>query len=105
MTDPVKPTRRVGPFRRIRGGRRTDDPPAAGATESVRAAAPVAPASADPSESPPVISAQIYGQAGAAENDPSAKTAQKARAAYLDVEWSGAANRRNRQGRIAKTEV
>jgi hypothetical protein len=69
------------------------------------AIAPVPPAAHDPEDAPPVISAQILGQADTAETANSANIAGKARAVYLGVEWSGPADRRNRRGRIAKTEV
>jgi hypothetical protein len=72
---------------------------------SAEPAARIAAAAPGPGDSPPVISAQILGQSDAAETDAPAKTAQKARAAYLGVEWSGPADRRNRLGRIAKTEI
>ncbi len=58
-----------------------------------------------PEEAPPVISAQILGQTGAAETASPANIAGKARAVYLGVEWSGPADRRNRRGRIAKTDI
>jgi hypothetical protein len=48
---------------------------------------------------------QILGQTHPAETANPANLAGKARAAYLDVEWSGPADRRNRRGRIAKTQI
>jgi hypothetical protein len=108
LTDPIQSVRHSGASKRVRGGRRVDDPAATEHTEAAAAPAPAAPipaASPDPGDSPPAISAQILGQSDPAETGAPAKTAQKARAAYLGVEWSGPADRRNRQGRIAKTEI
>ena len=108
MTDPIQSVRRSPASRRVRGGRRVDDPSATERPEAAAApepAAPIPPATPDPGDSPPVISAQILGQSDTAETAAPAKTAEKARAAYLGVEWSGPADRRNRQGRIAKTEI
>ncbi len=67
--------------------------------------AAAAPHPPDLDKAPPVVFAHILGQADTAQTDPPAKTAQKARRAYLGVEWSGAADRRNRRGKIAKTDV
>ena len=107
MTDPIHPVRRPGLSKRLRrsgadsaaGAERTQGP------EAAAAASPIPPTSADPGGAEPGVSAQILGQSEGAENGAPAKTAQKARAAYLGVEWSGASDRRNRNGRIAKTEI
>jgi hypothetical protein len=108
VTDPIQSVRRSPASKRVRGGRRVDDPSAAQKAEAAAApesAAPIQAATPDPGDSPPVISAQILGQSDTAETAAPANSAQKARAAYLGVEWSGPADRRNRQGRIAKTEI
>jgi hypothetical protein len=108
VTDPIQSVRRSPPSKRIRGGRRVDDPAVTEQPEAAAGPAPAAPvpaATPDPGQSPPVISAQILGQSDTAETGAPAKTAGKAHAAYLGVEWSGPADRRNRQGRIAKTEI
>jgi hypothetical protein len=108
VTDPIQSVRRGSASRRVRSGRGVDDSSAANKPEAAAApdpAAPIAAAIPDPGDSPPVISAQILGQSDTAETDAPAKTAEKASAAYLGVEWSGPADRRNRQGRIAKTEI
>jgi hypothetical protein len=108
VSQPIQPTGRFGGMKRIRGKREPDPAQRAGpaeAAEGPAAAAPIRPASPEPEEPPPVISVQILGQAHPAESPDPANMAGKARAAYLDVEWSGPADRRNRRGRIAKTEV
>jgi hypothetical protein len=95
-------------MKRIRGRREADPAQRAAqaeATEGPAAAAPIRPAAPDPEKAPPVISVQILGQTHPAETANPANLAGKARAAYLDVEWSGPADRRNRRGRIAKTEI
>ena len=104
MTEPIQSVRRAGAAKRLQGRRGVDDAAGAQQAESVGVAAPIAPTSPDPRQPPPVLSAQILGQTDAAKTPP-AKTAQAARAAYLGVEWSGAADRRNRRGRIAKTDI
>jgi hypothetical protein len=107
---PIQPTGRFGGMKPIRG-KRTPEPEAKARVEPAAAAGapePVAPIPASayaPEEAPPVISAQILGQSHTAENASSANIAGKARAVYLGVEWSGPADRRNRRGRIAKTDV
>ncbi len=107
MTDPIHPVRRPGFAKRLRragsggpsGAERAEGP------EAAAAASPIPPSSADPRQAEPEVSAQILGQSDGAENSAPAKTAQKARAVYLGVEWSGRADRRNRTGRIAKTDI
>lgn len=107
MTDPVHPVRRPGLSKRARRAEADDRSRADGveAAESGAPAGAVPPTSAYPRQAEPVVSAQILGQTDGAETHAPAKTAQKARAAYLGVEWSGAADRRNRNGRIAKTDI
>lgn len=82
---------------------------AAAAAEEAQAAsgaAPIPPLDPAPTEAAPVISAQLMGQSGPAEEAPPAKSAaRQARSAYLQVEYSGRYDRRTRRGRIAKTDV
>ncbi len=81
----------------------------AAAAEEVQAApepAPIPPLDPAPHEAQPVISAQLMGQSGPAEDAPPANSAaRQARSAYLQVEYSGRYDRRGRRGRIAKTDV
>ena len=108
MSQPIQPTGRFGGMKRVRGRRDPDPAQPAGQAEGAEApaaAAPIRPASPDPKQEPPVISVQILGQSHPADSPDPANIAGKARAAYLDVEWSGPADRRNRRGRIAKTEI
>lgn len=108
MSQPIQPTGRFGGMKRIKGKRDADSAQRAGQTEAADAAvaaAPIRPAAPDPKQAPPVISVQILGQSHPAETPDPANIAGKARAAYLDVEWSGGADRRNRRGRIAKTDI
>ncbi len=104
MTKPISSAGRIGGVGRA-SGRRASDASRAGEAARPEAAAAALPASSDPLDAPLAISAQILGQSGAAEPAAPAKTADKARTAYLDVEWSGGADRRNRLGRIAKTKI
>ncbi len=108
MSRPIQPTARYGGMKAVRGKRaaeaakRAEQPQPAAAPEAV---APVPPTGINPDDAPPAISAQILGQGEAAENAGAANIAGKARAVYLGVEWSGPADRRNRSGKIAKTDV
>jgi hypothetical protein len=104
VTKPISSAGRIGGVRRA-GGRRSSDASPAGEAGRPESAAPASQASSDRLEPPLAISAQILGQSGAAETAAPAKIADKARTAYLDVEWSGGADRRNRLGRIAKTKI
>jgi hypothetical protein len=110
MTDAIDPARRSASERRLRGRRKTDgsDPaaqagPAAGASAAAPSAAPAPVGAAGgpaPEAGAPALSAHLLGQ-----GDAPPKAVQRARAAYLEVEWSGGADRRTRRGRIAKTDV
>ena len=104
MTEPVDPVRRASAARRTRGRRADDAPPpqAAPATAEPIPAVPVPPPRRDPAHA---VTAQIIGQTAADSADGPAKTADKAANAYREVEWSGGADRRNRRGRIAKTQI
>jgi hypothetical protein len=95
----------------VRRRRAGDSAPAsapgfAGAAEGVEPAAPIPPGGVPPEHAAPAVSAQLMGQTDSAEGAAPAKTtARQARSAYLSVEWSGPNDRRNRRGRIAKTDV
>jgi hypothetical protein len=105
VNEPIDPVRRAAGARRTRG-RRAGDAPAADAVQAPPE--PAGPAPAPPpqqQDSTHAIAAQIIGQAAADSADGPAKTAEKAANAYRQVEWSGAADRRNRRGRIAKTQI
>jgi hypothetical protein len=107
MTDAIDPIRRASGDRRIRGRRKTDGADQAGEAAGAQApsgaalVAPVAPVSPASEIPEPILSAQLLGEA----SPPTPKPPQQARAAYLEVEWSGGADRRARRGRIAKTDV
>jgi hypothetical protein len=74
--------------------------------EGVEAAAPIPPGDLGPKHAAPAVSAQLIGQSDSAEGAAPAKSAMRsAHGAYLKVEWSGPQDRRNRRGRIAKTDV
>jgi len=105
VTEPISSVGRTGGANRTRPGRGTSAPARVAAPEGVAPAAPIPPLSSDALPPPVAVSAQIMGQSDAAESDPPAKTAQRARAVYLGVEWSGKADRRTRRGRIAKTDI
>ena len=108
MSRAIQRTGRFGGIKSVRGKRGAESAPrgeAAKPASGPEAAAPIPPTGANPDEAPPVISAHILGQSHTAETASPANIAGKARAAYLDVEWSGPADRRNRQGKIAKTEI
>ena len=102
---PIQPTGRFGGMKAVRGKRAAEEAARAEQAARAEAVAPVPPTGLDPEDSPPAVSAQILGQSDTAETGNPANIAGKARAAYLGVEWSGAADRRNRRGKIAKTEV
>jgi len=104
VTKPISTVGRINGARRT-GGRRAGDAPRADKAAGPESVAKVSAPSCDPTEAPLAISAQIIGQSDSAETAPLAKTAEKARTAYLDVEWSGGADRRNNRGRIAKTQI
>jgi hypothetical protein len=76
------------------------------APEEVGAASPIPPGDLRPEHAAPAVSAQLMGQSDSAEGAAPAKSAaQHATSAYLKVEWSGPHDRRNRRGRITKTDV
>ena len=97
--------------KRVRRKRTGESAPAsaagrAEAMEGAEAAAPIPPGDLPPEHAAGVVSAQLMGQTDSAESAAPAKsTARRAASAYLKVEWSGPHDRRNRRGRIAKTDV
>jgi hypothetical protein len=102
----------VSGARSARSARRKRASDAAAAAESAKAsegptaAAPIPPIDPRPEDAASTLSAQLMGQSGPAEGAaPANSAARRAHSAYLDVEWSGARDRRNRRGRIAKTDV
>ncbi len=106
MSEPVGSVPRSPGSRRVRNRRAADAGAAARATDAApepRRATPVAGVDIGPEDATPVINAQIMGQS--ADSAAPAKSAQKASSAYLEVEWSGGADRRNRRGKLAKTQV
>ena len=106
MSEPVGSVPRSPGSRRVRNRRAADGAaPARGADAAVEPhrATPAAGVAIGPEDPTPVINAQIMGQS--ADSAPPAKSAQKASSAYLQVEWSGGADRRNPRGRLAKTQV
>jgi hypothetical protein len=98
---------RVRRMKRRRG--EAESASAAGPTEppeATAAAAPVPPLDPASREGPPAISAQLMGQSDPAEGAaPANSAAQRARSAYLKVEWSGPHDRRMHRGRITKRDV
>ena len=105
MSEPIGPVRRSPGSRRVRG-RRVGDADPGHAIETAVEPQHTPPASGvetQPEDATPAINAQIMGQS--AESAPPAKSAEKASSAYLQVEWSGRADRRNRRGKLAKTQA
>jgi hypothetical protein len=117
MTDPISP---IGGASGLRGPSRRatadeDDQAEAGAPEAPTAAqlpAPIAPTTVY--REPPrsrraalaAFAAQLLGQGGQKRGlRGGPETLDKARAAYLETEWSGPSDRRLRRGGITKTEV
>ena len=106
MSEPVGSVPRSPGSRRVRNRRAADaGAPAHGADPAAepRRTTPAAGVDIATEDATPVINAQIMGQS--ADSAHPAKSAQKASSAYLEVEWSGGADRRNRRGRLAKTQV
>ena len=105
MSEPIGSVRRSSGSRRVRGRRAGDADPARAVETAVEPmhATPASGVEIGPEDATPAINAQIMGQS--AESDPPAKSAQKASSAYLQVEWSGRADRRNRRGKLAKTQA
>ena len=97
MTDPIDPIRRPTGDRRERVRRQADAAPRV--EEAAKLPAPLP-------EPQPALSAHILGQDGqkrGLRGGPEVLT--KARAAYLNAEWSGPTDRRNRVGIISRTKV
>jgi hypothetical protein len=109
MTAAIGPVDRISRPRRVArragvSGRRAGDQPAE--TLPVRVEPPAAePAPATPA-GPAAYAAQVMGQGGQKRGlRGGPETIDKAKASYLETEWSGPADRRIPRGRIAKTEI
>ena len=102
MTDPIEPIRAPGDRRR--SVRRHTDPLTGAPDFAAQLPAVVAPEEPEDSES--IVSAQILGQDGQKRGlRGGPETLAKAKAAYLNAEWSGPTDRRMRTGIIAKTKI
>ncbi|HEY3887812.1 MAG TPA: hypothetical protein VGL73_04505 [Caulobacteraceae bacterium] len=109
MTEPIRPVDRISRPRRVGramsiAGRRASDQPVA------RLPVKTEPAADEPTPPPPAgpaaFAAQVMGQGGQKRGlRGGPETLDHARAAYLETEWSGPADRRPPPGRIAKTEI
>lgn len=112
MNDPLKPVQAVLPERRWRF-RRREDRDAAPPPETEAQAEPVA--GPEPQPAPDLgerlsgfaaFAAQMLGQPGQKRGlRGGPETLEKARAAYLEAEYSGPSDRRLSTGRITKTEA
>jgi hypothetical protein len=108
MTDPIDPAGPIsplGPPERRRRDAATSD---AGAETTPALPVPVGPPAAEPEPRRPAIAAFVAqllsgGQRRGLRGGP--ETLERARATYLETEWSGPSDRRVRRGRITKTQV
>jgi hypothetical protein len=108
MTEPVGPVDRISRPRRVSrrsgvAGRRASDRP-------VQLPVKVEIPTDEPAPPPPAgaaeYTAQLMGQGGQKRGlRGGPETIEHAKAAYLETEWSGPADRRPPPGRIAKTEI
>jgi len=114
MTDPIRPIRPVqGPSRVIRVGGvsappsdQTQDGPEVEARTPAVIAAPLRQEPEPPMTSEAAYAAQILGQGGQKRGLRGGReTLERARATYLETEYSGPADRRLARGRITKTEI
>lgn len=111
MTDPIGS---AGPVRPLRPAMRRADEPEdeAAAPAAADGDAPPTP-EYEPAPAAPkarrfaftMFAAQILGGGPKRGLRGGAETLDRARAAYLETEWSGPSDRRVRRGRITKTEV
>jgi hypothetical protein len=109
MNDPMKPVQAVLPERRWRF-RRREDRDAAPAPEVEAEAEIVSAPEPQPAPDPlggfAAFAAQVLGQPGQKRGlRGGPETLEKARAAYLEAEYSGPSERRLTAGRITKTEA
>ena len=103
MTDPIDPIRAPGDRRR--GPCRHTDPQHPGPI-SPGVQVPAVIAADPPEDAQPMVSAQLIGQDGQKRGlRGGPETLAKAKAAYLNAEWSGPIDRRTRTGLISKTDV
>jgi hypothetical protein len=109
MSDPIGPVQTVLPERRWRFRRRGDRQAAPSPELEVEAEAVSPP---EPQPAPDLLAgfaafaAQMLGQPGQKRGlRGGPETLEKARAAYLEAEYSGPAERRLNTGRITKTEA
>jgi hypothetical protein len=109
MTNPVGPVDRISRPRRVArragvSGRRAGDQPPPGLPARIEPPPPE-PAPPPPAN-PTAYAAQVIGQGGQKRGlRGGPETIDKAKASYLEAEWSGPADRRIPRGRIAKTEI
>jgi hypothetical protein len=109
MTEPVGPINRISRPRRVGramgvAGRRASDQPVA--KLPVRTEPPADEPTPPPPAGPAAFAAQVMGQGGQKRGlRGGPETLDHARAAYLETEWSGPADRRPAPGGITKTEI
>lgn len=109
MNDPIEPVQAVLPERRWRFRRREDRegaPAREVEAEAETVSAPEPQPAADLLAGFAAFAAQVLGQPGQKRGlRGGPETLEKARAAYLEAEYSGPADRRLTAGRITKTEA
>lgn len=114
MTDPISPIGGAPGSKRVtRRSLAEEEAPDASASDGGDAKLPVI-VDPQPQPAPPrsrraalaAFAAQLMGQGGQKRGlRGGPETLDKARAAYLETEWSGPSDRRLRTGRITKTEI
>jgi hypothetical protein len=107
MTDPIDPVRPTRGDRRQTARRMTDPSPKAAAVTAEDPAALPVPLPSQPQVDPkPLLSAHLMGQDGQKRGlRGGPPTLAKAKAAYLNAEWSGPTDRRTRTGIISRTKI
>jgi hypothetical protein len=107
MTDPIDPIRPTRGDRRQTARRMSDPSPRAEAAPAeAPATLPVAVAPPPEADPKPLLSAHLLGQDGQKRGlRGGPPTLAKAKAAYLNAEWSGPTDRRTRTGIMSKTKV
>jgi hypothetical protein len=108
MTSPINSARRLAALRRVHKAD-ADAPPEAEAPRNAGLPVPVTQARPSPShggEAEAALAAHLLGQDGEKRGLRGGPTViDGAQAAYNKAEWSGAKDRRARQGKHAKTEI
>jgi hypothetical protein len=115
MNEPIAPTSAVSALRRLlrrkssselaRISDETSDHSASGDLPAIMVTRVVEQPPA-PKADATVFAAQVLGQGGQKRGLKAGSEAlERARATYLETEWSGPADRRIRRGRITKTEI